>query len=160
MKLTGNLPIDDMIARGPVINVDIEVTSDVEAALLAAGQAVPPPMTIKMMIDTGAQITVIEDAIANQLGVRAARYSSVVGVSQQVQPCAIYRMIIALEMTDDAGKKRVVAVESEAAGVSSPAIPHQHVGLLGRDFLRDFRFIYEGDTGSFELIFPAPQSTK
>jgi gag-polyprotein putative aspartyl protease len=155
MRYTQQTPTAKLVAFGPIVTVSIEADAELIAERAALGQSLPPPLPVQLMVDTGAQTTVIEEAIAKKFGLKPIRYSSVTGVSQQAQTCAVYRMVITLEMKDNSGQNKVVAIETEIIGVSSPPSPHPHVGLLGRDFLQHFEFVYRGSVGSFELHLAA-----
>jgi hypothetical protein len=52
-------------AEGPVIDLGIWLARALSHALVAQGQAVPPPQTIRALIDTGADRTAIH---SNALG--------------------------------------------------------------------------------------------
>lgn len=147
---------DDLIRHGPLVEVTLELTRSTISNRQSRGQALSPPMTVQMLIDTGAQLTALEESIPKQLGLEPLYHTLVTGVSQEAQTCPAYVMVLTFEMIDTNGQKKVCTRESEVIGVNIPPSPHPHVGLLGRDFLKHFRFVYEGDTGSFELTFPTP----
>jgi predicted aspartyl protease len=118
--------------------------------------AAPPPVPVAplavwLMIDTGAQRTVIEKRLASQLGLTPIRFQQMVGVSQIPEMCPVYLMSVTLSVGGD-GQVLAITFSTEVIGMSSPPQPREHVGLLGRDFLRHMKLVYDGPRGSFELI--------
>jgi hypothetical protein len=65
---TTQLP--NLQAIGPVIDMRVWIGSSVEEALKKAGAKTPDPVSMKAMIDTGASGSVIQLAIAQQLGLQ------------------------------------------------------------------------------------------
>jgi hypothetical protein len=69
----------------------------------------------------------------------------------------VYRIIVALEFEDEYGRPH--PAEIPLSVIASPPAPpdlpkdmaFRHEGLLGLDFLRLFRFTYDGPTNSFLL---------
>lgn len=69
----------------------------------------------------------------------------------------VYRIIVALEFEDEYGQQ--YPAEIPLSVIASPPAPanlpkdmtFHHEGLLGLDFLRRFRFTYDGPTNSFLL---------
>lgn len=102
------------------------------------------------MIDTGAQKTVVEKKLAEQLGLVPIRFQPMVGVSQKPELCPVYLMSVSIGMSDGTNTG-FAAFETEVIGMASPPRPQGHQGLLGRDFLRHMRFVYNGPTGTFEV---------
>ena len=59
------------------------------------------------------------------------------------------------------GQKVATMFTTDVVGMPSPPHPNEHVGLLGRDFLRYFRFVYDGPSGTYEIIHsPDPTSSR
>lgn len=140
-----------IITLGPLVAVELAPHPSVPSAGIVS------PIPVKMMVDTGAQRTVIEKRLASQLGVAPIRFQQMVGVSQQPELCPVYVVSVTLRVGDNLQHAEVTFV-AEVIGMSSPPTPQEHVGLLGRDFLRHFRFTYDGPRGEFELV-PEKQGT-
>lgn len=105
----------------------------------------------KMMIDTGAAFTLIEETIAVRLGFRPVRFREVIGVDQAPSMRPVFRMSIGLEVGDGLGNNLTVVFKEQVVGMPPPAHPEEYVGLLGRDFLRHFEFTYDGPNARFSL---------
>jgi hypothetical protein len=118
--------------------------------MVAVGQT-PGYVIARMMVDTGAQRTLVDDRLPAQLGFKPLRYEQMIGVSQKPELYPVYKMSIAIMM--DAGHAGYVQVQFHAdiVGMPTPGAAQQHNGLLGRDFLRQFKFVYDGPAGEFHL---------
>lgn len=146
-----------LVQAGPLIQVKLQPSRPFADAIIANGGEVRS-VSVKLMIDTGAQKTVIEDVIAQQLGLNPIRYELITGVSQVPHECPVYRVDINIAMSKNpnvAGIKPPdggVIFSADIVGVPSPNRSTEHKGLLGRDFLRYVKLIYNGPDGSFEVI--------
>lgn len=142
-----------LIHKGPLVRVTLGPHPDDAKATADAGGN-PKTMVHYLMVDTGAQPTVVENVIAQALGLIPIRYVQVMGVSGKPEDCPLYRMSITIGMVEDGSRGTVLPAQfvANVAGVASPPRPLTHVGLLGRDFLSHVRLLYDGPKGSFELI--------
>ena len=141
--LVGNPPTG-MQLIGPIIAVSISAMG-AQGAPAAGARRLPA----RLMIDTGAQLTVINDDVLQNLGINPVRFIKVTGVSQQPEDRPVYFVNIHLGMSDSAGRVHEMTFSSQVVGGSPPVTPQQHVGLLGRDFLQHARLIYDGPKGTF-----------
>jgi hypothetical protein len=140
-----------LINLGPLIPVTLTPTEEIAKALIKSGVQIHP-VKADLMLDTGAQSTVIEDSLAQSLGLRPLRFRSIIGVSQKPEMHPVYRMQISIVMKDSFGHSGVGKFVADVCGMPSPPQPTKHRGLLGRDFLRYFRFSYDGTAGSYEIV--------
>jgi hypothetical protein len=74
--------------------VDIEV--------LASEGAAWEPIVHKMMIDTGAQVTIVEEVVPRFLSLVPTRYQAIAGVTGDLN-CPVYRLGITIVGRDDDG---------------------------------------------------------
>lgn len=141
-------PPGDGLARvGPIVQVALR------PSLLVPGK--PAAIITTMMIDTGADRTVVDVRVAEELGVAPHRFVSMVGVSQKPELCPEYRLTVVLAMSDDVtGVGIDVNFSANVIGMPAPNHESAHYGLIGRDFLRHFRFTYDGPKGTFEIFYP------
>jgi len=141
-----------MVALGPLVQVTLGPHPDDAAATVAAG-GTPKTMSHYLMVDTGAQATVVENVIAQALGLIPIRFTQIMGVSGKPEDYPVYRMSVTIGMVENASGSTVQATfVTDVAGVASPPKPLTHIGLLGRDFLRYVRLVYDGPKGAFELV--------
>lgn len=125
-----------------------------DVALLGAGRE---RCLAPMMIDTAARFSVVTDTVLTQLGVVPIGRTDVRTSMQTVETRPVYQIAIGLEFEDEYGDPhvksiplRVIASPPSTAAISR-SIPFHHEGLLGLDFLRHFRFTYDGPAGEFRL---------
>lgn len=53
-----------LVQRGPIIQVSLSVGQAVAEQIRAAGGELPPPVSGLALVDTGASVTCIDDAVA------------------------------------------------------------------------------------------------
>jgi hypothetical protein len=140
-----------LVGLGPLANVTVSPPISHPDALQNTGS-----MNLRMMIDTGAQRTVVDRGIAESLGLVPIRFEPMVGVSHVPEDCPVYLMSLTIGVADDLGGKTLVSFTSEMIGMATPPTPRQFNGLLGRDFLRHARLSYDGKAGHCDLIVDVP----
>jgi hypothetical protein len=127
--------------------------ADEELARMRAGHAPTASITHKMLIDTGAQLTVVEKTVPDFLGLVPLRFQEIEGVGGVIVDCPVYRLMIELGVGDRAGNHGRVYFLSDIVAVEPAGqVERLHVGLLGRDFLSHVRFVYDGPKGEFAII--------
>jgi hypothetical protein len=149
------VPPSGLIVEGPLVNVTFRPhPADIE--LLASEGVAWEPIAHKMMIDTGAQLTVVEDAVPSFLHLVPIRFQGIAGVTGDLD-CPVYRLAIVIAVDD--GRRNPSEMQFSADVVAVPPVPElgrPHVGLLGRDFLSHVRFEYDGPRGEYRIIRDAP----
>jgi hypothetical protein len=136
---------------GALVNVQIAVPAAYAKQLTDAGKPVPPPQVIKAMIDTGASISTVSDAVAASAGLQQVGSVPIGGVGgMSTRP--IYSASFGLP------DYKIQVDPIEIAGVSLPVGGFD--ALVGRDILRALEFDYTGTRGAFLLTQnPADQGT-
>lgn len=118
-----------------------------------------------MMIDTGAQRTLLDKTVCQKLGIPPIRFDWIIGVSAKPELCPVYRMGLRFGMSTrfkgwDPTIRPEVEVTFEADVIGMPVKgKQQHSGLLGRDFLARFDLEYHGPQGTYELVWKNPPVT-
>jgi hypothetical protein len=136
---------------GPVIDLGIWVARALAHAMVAQGQVVPPPQTVRALIDTGADRTAIHP---NALALIGSPPSGTTLVRRPGPTTAARR--VNLHDVRLAFGGAVVSptrgswVEIEAAAVV-PADPSV-LALVGRDMLAHCQFVYDGLKGELLLV--------
>lgn len=110
-------------------------------------------ITLPTLIDTGADMTAIDEQLITQL-----RYEPV-GTVQVITANGSqdrYLYDVVMKFPREPGSKEHVFVDLRVAGL--PRFGHDQIqGLLGRDLLKLARLEYDGPTSSFALRFPRAQ---
>jgi len=148
-----------LIEQGPLVDVSF-TPHPADIALLANEGTAWEPIAHRMMVDTGAEITIVEDAVPKFLNLQPIRFQAIAGVTGDLD-CPVYRLEIIIR-SNDPGDDRGIAgqIEFSADVIAVPPVAEvarPHVGLLGRDFLQFVRFEYDGPSGTYRLIDERPQ---
>lgn len=132
--------VEALRQSGAIVNVTIAVPSAYAKQLQDSGQPVPPAQTIKAMIDTGASISTVSDAVATSAGLQQVSSVPIGGVGG-VSTRPIYAAAFGVP------DYKVEIDPTEIAGVSLPVGGFD--ALLGRDILKALELNYAGNQGSF-----------
>lgn len=140
-------PADTLVRNGAIVQMTIQVPTAMADAMKAAGQTVPEPRAIRMMVDTGASISGVKDEFATGVGLQATDSVQIGGVTG-VDTRAVYAAKLVLPEDN---------MEFDPIEIVGMALPGQTEidGLLGRDFLKRANLVYVGPTGSFDIQAPA-----
>ena len=140
-SFTTQLP--NLQAIGPVIDMRVWIGSPIEEVLKKTGAKIPEPVSIKAMIDTGASGSVIQPAIAQQLGLQPVGVVSISTPSSENVPC--YQYVVRLLFPNN--------VIVEALAIEAPLKGQQIQCLIGRDVLAFGVLVYTGYINQFTLSF-------
>ena len=119
---------------GPLVDVLIGPSRILIEKLKQENLKIPQPISVKMLFDTGASGTVIQDGLPQKLGLKPLGQTSILTPSSEDCRCLIYQLSIAFP-------NRVV---TECPVIAAPLKGQIIQGLLGRDILRHGIFIYNG----------------
>jgi hypothetical protein len=97
---------------GPIIDVRIWIGTERNGALDTLGLPVPPPSSIRGLVDTAARMTAIQRAWVQAMGLpvldRISLMSSVVGAEERQAPVYELQMTFGLVEAPDAAKRRTI----------------------------------------------------
>ncbi|HXE63245.1 MAG TPA: retroviral-like aspartic protease family protein [Bryobacteraceae bacterium] len=141
---TVNLPPPILMQqRGPVAQVSVGIAQVYAQSLTAAGTPVPAPVSGWALIDTGASMTCIDDAIAQKLGLPAIDRAKMASASHAGTECNVYPIsfnIIGLPIQMEL--HRAIGANLQSQGLAM---------LIGRDLLMRCTLHYNGLTGEFTI---------
>ena len=137
---------------GPLVDVEIGVTTLLRATLIRNGLSPPPSVRVAMLVDTGASHTFIaahQLASLNLSPIDSLPYhtASTEGVAAQ---CDVYPVSLTLGSLADQNLCRWDPFEIMA----TTFIDRQHHGLLGRDVLSKVQLEWNGRTGLLVMSYP------
>jgi len=137
---------------GPVVEVSLWIGRAASRALVALGQPVPVPQTLRALIDTGADRTAIHPGALGLIqsppaGIVKVRRPGFVSASRSVNLHDV-RLAFAYPA---ASPVRAPWVEVEAVAVV-PADPGI-LALIGRDMLAHCQFLYDGLKSELLLVY-------
>ncbi len=132
-------------ADGPVVNLGIAVGRSWQSRLAARGIVVPPAMTLRALIDTGSDLSVVHPQVLQQLGVQATGSIRIrrPGAAGGFRPASVYEVQLAIGGLSP----RAQWVSTRVVGVA-PSTPTVF-SLIGRDVLEHCTLFYNGP--QFEL---------
>jgi hypothetical protein len=134
----------DLLGDGPIVDLSLAVSGPLEAALLEAGEAVPPPIRITGLIDTGAARSVIAAGLVEELGLRPVGTTRISTPSSADVPCYTYRLRL---LFPNLAVQEVTVIEAPLRhGLTFDC-------LIARDVLAHGILIYLGTANSFTLSF-------
>jgi len=140
-SFTTQLP--NLQVMGPLVEMRICVGTPVEEALKKVGSKIPEPVAAKGMIDTGATGSVIQPAIAQQLGLQPVGIVPIsTASSENVLPCPLYSVRLIFPK-----------VVIETLAIEAPLRGQDIQCLIGRDVLSAAVFVYTGYINQFTLSF-------
>jgi predicted aspartyl protease len=138
-----------LVQDGPLVKVRLSPPRIQAEQMSAKGKKVPS-VAAKLMLDTGAAKTAIDNDLAAELNLVPIRFEQVVGVSQESQECPVYLLVLRIDVTQN-GKKMEYSCSTEALGIPSPRQGEPYSGFIGRDFLAFWRLTYDGPSGVVEM---------
>jgi hypothetical protein len=137
---------------GPTIHIKVMQTNQRVEALKKAGKKFSSPTTIIGLIDTGASISALDSALIIDLGLEprgvVSLHTPTTGTAYQKR-MSYDALFITGENSEHPLSKALQVIESHLASQGFFA-------LIGRDFLDECQFSYDGPRQSFTLQWEAP----
>jgi len=137
------IQLADLQTRGPMVLARLAISEESEAELRAAGFPVPAPIPIQAIIDTGAEISVVRQGLAQQLGLTPSGYQYVTTPSSARVAVPEYDVRIVLPSD----------IVIEASVIGAPLQARSAQCLIGRDVLANAVLVYLGPSNLFSLSF-------
>jgi hypothetical protein len=132
---------------GPTVELTVAAGSAWRRRLTARGAAVPSPITVRALIDTGSDLSVVHPQVVRQLGAQAT------GSVRIRRPGAgggfHLAVMFDIEFSIGGGGPNAQWISMRAVGVapSTPAV----LALIGRDLLVHCTLFYNGPRGELTL---------
>ena len=138
-----------LAAVGCGLEVYIGVSNARRAALTAAKQQVPALVRARMIVDTGASGTVVDEKVLKSLALTPTGTTQILTPSTKGTPvtCPTYDVLLAVDHAKYPlvlGTVPVVGGDFSGQGIE---------GLIGRDVLQECLLVYDGVAGTFALAF-------
>ena len=137
--------------NGPMLDAFVGPSEARRSALTAAGQAIPPPMQIRALVDTGASGTCVDPSVPASLGLRVTGSASMMTASTGSTPHTADQYDVTL-IIPGPGFPPLVFQTIPIACVELLASQGFHA-LIGRDILQKCVLHYNGTTQLFTLAF-------
>jgi hypothetical protein len=132
---------------GPTIDLAVTVGGAWQRRLSARGATVPPPTTVRALIDTGSDLTVVHPQVLRELGVQATGSVRI----RRPGTGAGYRLASMSDVQLSIGSLNIATVwiSTRVVGVA-PSTPTV-LALIGRDLLTQCTLLYNGPRGELTL---------
>lgn len=131
---------------GPLIGVSIELHPAEVQALRGAGRAIPAPVVGTALVDTGASVTLIDEHVFHALKPTVHAYTDFKGYRDEAPiPSPVFHARLTFPGSALPPWEHTMSAAPLARKSS------QQIVLLGRDFLREYRFVYDGQQGVITL---------
>ena len=132
---------DELFTYGPTL--EVQIGYDPTYRVGADGAPNIPADRHPALVDTGSALSCTDSGLANALDLPTVGHQSMSGVG------GVYRADVHVAQICIPDLEWVI--HGQFAGVHLAAGGQPHRALLGRHFLRRFRLVYEGRTGSVTL---------
>ena len=128
----------------------IGVTSHRQNALFNANEPCPAPILVRMMVDTGASCTCVDESILRELNLQATGIATINTPTTGSTPVLMEQYdvsltIIAQNIIDPLHRSAIPVISTELFE------SQQFHVLLGRDVLSGCILIYDGQNGEFKF---------
>jgi hypothetical protein len=136
---------------GPLVQVTVGISIPKQAALKAAGLALPAMAQGQFLIDTGASGTVVDSALIAKLGASPTGAVNIHTPSTNgvTQSCNQYDVMLFIP-----GAANLPGCLIEAVAVIEAPLACQGIdGLIGRDLLDRWTSVYNGSAGMFTICY-------
>lgn len=133
--------------HGPVIDIFVGISKKREELLQAKGLTIPPRVSIKALIDSGATSTCIDLRVIRSLGISPTDVTFINTPSTSTSPHACNCFDVSIEIpcgkvTGRIKNLRVLEVDLDHSPFD---------GLIGQDILSKSLFVYDGRGGTLTL---------
>jgi hypothetical protein len=141
----------DAQSNGLLVDVRIWFSSVRRSQMFRLGLNVPPPIEATLIIDTGADTTMINDQHMRALGLEPISQTRVMTSTSQglSVPCDVYD--ISLEIINRTGNPSWFI--QPLAVLAKPLLNQATEGMVGRDVLSQGILVYDGPRNRFNLNY-------
>jgi hypothetical protein len=139
-----------MSPDGPVLEVVVALDTNKIAVRQQAGAAVPLPLPIRALIDTGTDVTAIAPRVLRQLGLAPLYTASTLTAGGQV---GVDLFEVSLVITGPKGTAGPMYVRPYLLATELPVPLPNIEALIGRDILAECLFQLDGPGANFLLAW-------
>lgn len=140
--------------NGLLVEGEVWLSPQRREAMFRAGRQdeVGAPIRVTLIIDTGADSTMLNDQLMRSLGLTPTSQARVItsGSRGVPEPCDVYDVSLEIKGSATQEPWRV----SPVAVLARPLVNQGTDGMIGRDLLRLGVLQYDGPKGTFSLTYP------
>ncbi|MBI3089536.1 MAG: retropepsin-like domain-containing protein [Candidatus Tectomicrobia bacterium] len=138
--------LSNLEISGPILEILIGPTMALTRKLQSQGLAVPEPVKVTAIIDTGASRTAIQQSVIHSLGIQPTGIQNV-RTPSTTSPVPFHLYDIDLFFIPSRVKL------SQVTAIAVPLVGQYIQALIGRDILKHGVLVYIGYQGEFTLSF-------
>lgn len=137
--------------NGPLIDAFVGVSSARHAALTAQNQAIPNPVRIRALVDTGASGTCVDPSVVASLGLTPTGQTPMSTPSTGTTPHIADQYDVSLIIPCQ--NKPPLVQQTVGVACVQLLAPQGFHALIGRDLLRQCVLTYDGTRGFFIIAY-------
>jgi len=135
---------------GPIVDVMVSPGREATAQIVAGGQSHPVPQTVKMLVDTGAETSALDENIIEQWQISYVR-AGWARTMTSTKPVRMYDLALSLKGQQGQPSWDVGSLVVTARREPFEGMPYS--GLIGRDLLDRAVFVFNGPGHHCTLAF-------
>jgi hypothetical protein len=141
-----------ILSSGALVDVSVGLSDARRRVMQRQGRQVPPAVAARLIIDTGASTSLLDEGLMRSLqltptGATSYHSSSTNGIAQN---CDVYDVALFL---GGMGKPHSLRFDPVPV-MATPFINQPFEGLLGRDVLNRIHLVWKGPAGTLVLEYP------
>ena len=140
-----------VMQTGPMVDMRVSVSAARYEALTLANIPIPPPQTIRALVDTGASCTCMDPMIFIALSLQPTGSIPMLTPSTGSTPIDADTYDVGIVVPS--GNQPALLIPSMAVSASELFVAQGFHALLGRDILSRCVLNYNGSTGLFTLAY-------
>ena len=149
----GNLSPAGQAVLGPIFPIEVHVPPDIAKVLADRGEPVPNGVPGIGLIDTGASITCVHEAILQQLGLQATDVVTSLTANGPADQNVYAARIVFPTQGWTLDLEQTLGVNLTGQKVPTQPHPQPVIALLGRNLLSRWVFTYNGPGGFWTVSF-------
>lgn len=139
--------------RGPLLTAVVRVSEERRRALLANAVAVPNPVPIRALVDTGASITCMDPWVLNLLSLSPTGSVTINTPSTGSAPVTVDQYDVGITIHGSSASHAPLVFNTIPVIRTELLQTQGFHALIGRDILEHCLFSYNGSSGFFTLAY-------
>jgi hypothetical protein len=142
-------------ADGPLVSVRIGFTAALERDIRRAGRPVLSPLTLFALLDTGAEVSMIEQGLLTPFVREGMKLEAVVGINAPGLGGFTYcpQFMVRFQIVHPSASQRLDLTFAATELIERPLGAPAYQVLIGRDILSRCVFTLDGPAGEFTLTY-------
>lgn len=143
---------DALIAEGALVSILVGVSASTVQILRSALRPIPPPVVIRALLDTGAEMTGIDATLVQSLDPTSAGWQFA-NLPAHGGLLPVMLRDISLTILHPSGNPADNLVLRDWTVLELPLAPLHYEAVIGRDVLARCDFLFSGRSNSFQLTY-------